>query len=137
MGRLNLESFGPSFDPLQSHREDATQALDNLTDAELVGMASTFAMPNASAAEVREMIELNKELMVKLMVTTKLDKNVEWGLENESAWYKVVKAFMPPPKMRHLHPGFDYFLQISGDNGSEKQLKHVGRFPLRFTVRFR
>jgi hypothetical protein len=56
LGRLNLESFGPSFDPLQSHRENATRALDNLSDEELLNMGSTFEMPNPSPAEVREMI---------------------------------------------------------------------------------
>lgn len=136
LGRLNLESFGPSFDPLQSHREDATRALDNLSDEELLSMGSSFEMPNASPAEVREMIELNKELMIKLMVTTKLDKNSEWGLENEAAWYKIVKVFVPPARLWHLHPGFDYFLQISGGDASESQLKRVARFAFCFLVRF-
>jgi hypothetical protein len=63
------------------------------------------------------------------MLNAKLDKNLEWGLENEAAWYKIVKVFMRPAKLRHLHPGFDYFLQISGGDASESQLKQVGRSP--------
>jgi hypothetical protein len=126
-GRLNLESFGPSYDPLQSHREEAARTLDNLTDEELLGMASSFEMPNASTVEVREMIELNKESLVDGMVMRGFDNNLKWGLENEEAWYKVVKVFVPPAKLRHLHPGFDYFLQISDGEASESHLKKVSR----------
>ncbi|RDB17580.1 hypothetical protein Hypma_001021 [Hypsizygus marmoreus] len=127
LSSMTSEMLGRYGDPLKSQRDAAHRSLDTLNDKELRAMASSFEIPGASAESVREVIRKNKEALVEKMVKTKLDKNYQWGLENEAAWYKTVKVFLPPSNMWHLHPGFEYIREISDATASDQKLMALSK----------
>lgn len=118
-------SFGALGDPIQYQCEAAGRSLDTLAGGGLRAMASTLGMVGASDAKVKEVIKSKREPLIETMVRMNLDGNLQWGLENEAEWYKIVKVFVPPAALWHLHPGFDYFRQMIDTKASTSKLKIV------------
>lgn len=90
---------------LEEHA-NAAQALDKLGDRELRLLVGNND-PGASAAKIRELVKTKKQALAAKMVSRKFDNNAEWGLEQESSWFKTTKVYVPPTGLIDRHPGFE------------------------------
>ena len=85
---------------------NAAQTLDKLGDRQLRLLVGNN-VPGVSAAKIRELVKTNKQVLAAKMVSRKFDNNAEWGLEEESSWFKTTKVYVPPTGLIDRHPGFE------------------------------
>ncbi|KAG6908799.1 hypothetical protein DXG01_003246 [Tephrocybe rancida] len=131
MERLRQMSGTPAFasmktDPLTFQRQRAEEKLSRMTDSEMRQLGNVMGMERAPLHKLKEAISKDKDIFIEALVVAEIDKNRPWDLENEAAWYKWVKAFVPSPKMWHLHPGFDVFRAIKDEKVQEQKLTKDG-----------
>lgn len=101
---------------------NAARALDKLGDRELRLLVGNI--PGASAAKIREVVKTIKQALAAKMVSRKFDNNAEWGLEEESSWFKTTKVYVPPTGLIDRHPGFE---KLNDEWATEEQAREVAK----------
>ncbi|KAH7922618.1 hypothetical protein BV22DRAFT_1070111 [Leucogyrophana mollusca] len=98
-------------DMLQSgqdrRRTQAAQALDALSMDQLRQFSLIPA--GVSDAEGRKLMAQQREELIDALVTLSMDGTSDAQLHHEVEWYKMTKAFVPPPELWPRHPGFEKY----------------------------